>query len=205
MIAPPFASLEDVKTASDVVSNTVTALAVVIGATWAYWRFLRERTRWPRAALSLQFTETCLDGSTTLLAVKLIVVNEGRGLMRLTDLRFDLYRIRPLDPEMHARITAGCAHSDSGVDADWPLIENRARKWERQERPELEPGESDEYCCDFFLDPEERTVLLYTYLRNKRKGKLRRRELGWPVTAIYDLEHSPKRGRLASLFPGGGN
>jgi hypothetical protein len=205
LAAPPLANLEDVKVVSDVVSNAVTALAIVIGAAWAYWRFLRERTRWPRAALSLQFTESRLDSSVTLLAVKLIVTNEGRGLMRLTDLRIDLYRVRPLDSEMRARIAGGCAHSNSGTDVDWPRIEQRSRKWEKQERPELEPGESDEYCCDFFLDPAEETVFLYAYLRNKKKGKFRRRELGWPVTAIHDLEHPPKRGRVVSMLLGGSN
>lgn len=88
MTAPPLANLEDVKVVSDVVSNAATALAIVIGASWAYWRFLRERTHWPRATVSVQFTESHLDSSMTLLAVKLIVVNEGRGLMRLTDLRW---------------------------------------------------------------------------------------------------------------------
>jgi hypothetical protein len=205
LIAPPLASLEDAEAVSSIASNVITALAIVIGATWAYWNFLRERTRWPRAALSLQFIESHLDSSSNLLAVKLIVTNEGRGLMRLTDLRFDLYRVRPLEPSMRERITAGCAHGESGTDADWPLIEQRCRNWEKRERPELEPGERDEYCCDFFLGPAEQTVFLYAYLRNERKGKFRHRELGWPVTAVYDLKNSPKRGRLASILSGGSN
>ncbi|HKI67417.1 MAG TPA: hypothetical protein VJ989_09140 [Solirubrobacterales bacterium] len=187
MVKPPLADLEDIRVVSDLVSSALTALAIVVGAIWAYWRFLRERTRWPRATLSLQFTERPLDSSTILLAGKLTVTNEGRGLMRLTDLRFDLHRIRPLDAEMQAKITAGCAHGSSGIDADWPLIEQRPRKWEKPERPELEPGESDEYDCDFFLDPAEETVFLYAYLRNEKKGKVRHRELGWQATAIYEL------------------
>lgn len=186
---PPLANLEDFKSVSDLASNAITALAVVFGGVWAYWRFLRERTRWPRAALSLQFIERCLDDSTTLLETKLIVTNEGRGLMRVTDLRFHLHRVNPLDPKMQAKIVAGCAYNDSGIEADWPLIEQRLREWKRGECPELEPGESDEYFCDFFLSPAEDTVFLYVYLGNERKGRFRHRELGWQITAIHDLEH----------------
>jgi hypothetical protein len=183
-----------------VVSNVATAAAIFVGAIWAYWRFLRERTRWPRAALSLQLVERPLDPETTLLAVKLLVTNEGRGLMKLSELRFDLYRVRPLGEEMGAKISAGCAYVDDHLDAAWPLIEQQRRAWEKKDRPQLEPGESDEYCCDFFLDSAEETVFLYAYLDNVKRGKLRRRPIGWTLSAFHDLQKTPNRGRLASLL-----
>lgn len=200
---PQLANLEDLKSVSDLVSNAITTLAVVFGGAWAYWRFLRERTRWPRAALSLQFTERRLDDSTTLLEAKLIVTNEGRGLMRVTDLRFYLHRIDPLDSKMQAKIAAGCAYNDSGIEADWPLIEQRLREWKKRECPELEPGESDEYICDFFLPPTEKTVFLYVYLGNERKGRFRHHELGWQVTAIHDLGHDRNEATPPHCFSGG--
>lgn len=204
MIATPPATLEDVKNAGDVVSSAVTAVAIIVGGVWAYWRFARERTRWPRAAVALEFTERRLDARTLLLAVKLRVTNEGRGLMKLTELRFDLHRVRPLDREMRGRIDSTGAYAESGLDADWPLIEQRKRTWDRDERPELEPGESDEYCCDFFLGPSEETVFLYAYLENEKKKRGSRR-LGWPATGFYDLQPGHPRGRLASLLHGGGS
>lgn len=198
------ATLEGVRDASEVLANVTTAAAILIGAVWAYWRFFRERTRWPRAALSLELTERCLDDSTVLLAVKLHVTNEGSGLMKLTELRFDLHRVRPLDLEVRSRIAAGSVRRSGSLEADWPHLDSHTCAWKKSKRPELEPGESDEFCCDFFLAPDERTVFLYAYLDNVRKGTFRRRKLGWTVTAIHDLEKASKRGRLVSLFTGGG-
>jgi hypothetical protein len=196
------ATLEDFKNASDVLANVATAAAILIGAAWAYWRFLRERTRWPRAALSLEFTERHLSSATALLAVKLHVTNEGRGLMRLTELRFDLHRVLPLDALMRGKLDRKDAYNQSGMEADWPLINQRIRSWTTDERPELEPGESDEYSCDFLVSTSDHTVFLYAYLENEKK-KRGNCTLGWTATAYRDLaQRSSNRGRLTSLLSG---
>jgi hypothetical protein len=197
------ATLDDLKNASDVLANAATVVAILIGAGWAYWRFLRERTRWPRAALALEFTERRLDDATVFLAVKLHVTNEGRGLMRLTELRWDLHRVLPLDAVMRGKLHDGGVYHQSGVEADWPLIDQRTRSWSNDERPELEPGESDEYCCDFFVSASEQTVFLYAYLENEKK-KRGNRKLGWTATAFRDMAQQPSSwGGLTSLLPGG--
>jgi hypothetical protein len=198
----PIANIAEVKDASDIVANAATAMAIVIGAGWAYWRFLRERTRWPRAALTLEFDPYRLDDSTNLLGVKLLVTNEGRGLMRITELRFDLYQVRPLEQEMRAKISADCAHLEKRIEAEWPSLQQRVRTWEKGERPELEPEERDEFRVDFFVDRSVETVFLYAYLENVKKRKFRRRVLGWTVTAYRDMTEPPKRGRLAALVSG---
>jgi hypothetical protein len=203
-VSLPAANLQNLKDASDILTNVATAGAIVVGAAWAYWRFLRERTRWPRAALALEFTERRLNDSTVLLAVKLRLTNQGRGLMKLTDLRFDLYRVRPLNRDMRGKIDRSQQYNQSGLETAWPLIDQHTRSWQKKERPELEPGESDEFSADFFLDPSEQTVFLYTYLENvKKKRRFRRRKLGWPATAFLDLDQARSRRRLASLLPGG--
>jgi hypothetical protein len=133
-----------------------------------------------------------------LLAAKLHINNEGRGLMKLTELRFDLYRVRPLDEEMRSKIDAGDLYSGKRIDADWPAIDQRIRCWSK-DLPELEPGEGDEFCCDFFLRSPEETVFLYAYVENVKK-KRGRRKLGWSVTAFHDFEPMSGQSRLASLF-----
>lgn len=151
-----------------------------------------------RAALALELSERHLDRRNVLLAAKLRIKNEGRGLMKLTKLRFDLYRVRPLGEGMRSRIDAGKPYGAKRIDADWPVIDQRIRCWS-EDLPELEPGESDEFCCDFFLCSPEETVFLYAYVENVKK-KRGRRELGWSVTAFHDLEPISGQGRLASLL-----
>jgi hypothetical protein len=173
------------QTASDVVSNAATVAAICVGGTWAYWRFIRERTRWPRTEVELMVTHRQLDALTVVLHAKAKVRNSGRGLMKLRQLRVDLQRVRPLGREMSASIKAGTPFNKTGVEAAWPLIEQHVRNWE-DDKPELEPGESDEFGVDFFIAPSDEVVFVYCYLENvkKRHGT---KELGWSVSGFYDL------------------
>jgi len=47
------AALDDAKTIVDLVGTAVTAIAVVVGAVWAYYRFIRDRTYRPRLDVSM--------------------------------------------------------------------------------------------------------------------------------------------------------
>jgi hypothetical protein len=179
------ASLNDWNTVSDIGANAVTAAALIAGGVWAYWRFVRERTRWPRADVELVFTQHRLDDEFTLLNVGIRIKNAGRGLMQLTRLRVNLYRIRPLDTEMPKKIRAGDQYEKNGAEAMWPEIKQLERTWPGQ-KAELEPEENDKFDFDFFVDPSTEAVLAYAFVENvkKRHG---RRSLGWFATAFHDM------------------
>jgi len=178
--------LHNWETVSQILSNAVTAAAIVVGAVWAYWRFVRERTRWPRAEIDLQVAYRRLDPDHAVLQVKLKLRNRGRGLMKLRALRVYLQRVRPLRAGMRASIAEGKAFNKTGVEANWPLIEEHERVWPDAERPELEPEEGEELTLDFFISPMEEVVFVYGYLENEKK-KRGRRELGWSVSTLYDI------------------
>lgn len=192
------ADLETWTGISEIFSNAITGAAVIVGAIWAYWRFVRERTRWPRAEVDIYFTQRSLGESTILLNVKVKVKNDGRGLMELTKLRLDLHRVLPLGGEMRGKIERGKQFEPGSVEANWPLIGQLVRDWENG-TAELEPGETDEFGFDFFLGTEIETVFLYVYLDNvaKKRGN---RALGWVVTELHDIEIEKPRGLWALLF-----
>jgi hypothetical protein len=202
---PPvaFLHIEDISNLTDITRNILAAAAIVVGAIWAYHRFVRERTRWPRATLNLEFTDRLLDDSRRLLSVKLHVTNEGLGLMRLTQIRFDIFRVLPYGDEMRVNVTAGCAHLGHSLEADWPCISSREYTWPKKEKPEIEPRESDEFVCDFFIEPSEDFVFLYAYIDNEKKGRIRQRSLGWRASAFHQLPPSKRSDRLRRLLKGG--
>jgi hypothetical protein len=187
-----FLHIEDIENLTDVAKNVVTAGALIVGGIWAYWRFARERVRWPRAAVELLFEERRIGSGIILLNVTVSVCNEGKGLMELTKLRLDLHRIRPLDAKMKSRIEADNAHRTGSVEADWPLIRHRVRTF-AEKAAELEPGETDTFAFDFFIEEPTETVQAYAFLDNKKK-KRGTHELGWAVTALYDLKLPPTSG-----------
>jgi hypothetical protein len=150
-------SIEEWKNISDIGSNVVTALALAIGGTWAYWAFLRERTRWPRANVELVFAERPLDGWTLLLNIGVKVKNEGRGRMDLSQLRVDVYKVLPYDEEMQSKVKCGNQYAGDDVDATWPFVDKREKDCSGG-KAELEPGETDQFNFDFFIDPAIETV-----------------------------------------------
>lgn len=192
------ANLETWTRISEIFSNAITGVAVIIGAIWAYWRFVRERTRWPRAEIDICFTQRSLGEGTVLLNVKVKVKNEGRGLMELTKLRLDLHQVSPLGEAIRRKIERGTQFEPDSVEANWPLIAQHVCNWE-DGTAELEPGETDEFGFDFFLDSEVETVFLYVYLDNvaKKRGN---RALGWAVTELHDITIDKSQGLWASLL-----
>ena len=118
--------------------------------------------------------------------------------MKLEELRVDLYRVLPIGHDRQHAIDSGALVPDGAVAADWPPIDQRKQTWGGKGRPEVEPGENDEYCCDFFISTDEQVVFVYAYLGNaaKQRGK---HKLGWLVTSFYDLA-GPSGGQSTDNF-----
>jgi hypothetical protein len=180
------ASLEHWKTITDIVSNAATVVAIGVGAVWAYWRFVRERTRWPRALLELVVTHRGLSKDRALLNITVKVHNGGAGLMRLTQLRLYVYRVLPLQGDSKQAVETRTLIPNEEFEAQWPCIEKATRTWETGSCPEIEPHENDEYVHDFLISTAEETLFVYGHLKNEKRAR-GAREVGWQVTTFYDL------------------
>lgn len=184
-------SLEEVKMVSDVASNVVTICAVLVGAVWAYWAFLRERTRWPKATVELILTHRELSAEHTLLHAKVKIHNAGRGLMKLTRIRVDISQVLPLSSKDQKKLAADCLKPKDVTLANWRFLDGARSLWGDQpesgpeQEPEIEPEENDEFGYDFIVPSTLETAYIYVYIENAKK---RGRKLGWSVTNYYDLE-----------------
>lgn len=184
-------SLETVKTFSDVASNVFTVGAILVGAGWTYWAFLRERTRWPKATVELILTHRELSAEHTLLNAKVKIHNAGRGLMKLTRIRVDISQVLPLSGKDQKKLAADCLKPKNETRANWRFLDGARSLWGDQPgaspepEPEIEPEENDEFGYDFIVPSTLETVYLYVYIENAKK---RGRKLGWCVTNYYDLE-----------------
>jgi hypothetical protein len=176
-------ALETVKTVSDVVSDVVTISAVLVGAGWAYWAFLRERTRWPKATLELVLYHRELSTEQTLLHAKVKVHNAGRGLMELTRVRAVVDQVLPLADEIGELEVGYLDPTEKEGETNWkPFAESEQVL--QAEQAEMEPGENDEFGFDFAVPSSFETVHVYVYVENyKKRGK----KLGWCVSNYYDL------------------
>lgn len=198
-------SLETVKTVSDVAANAVTIVALLVGAVWAYWAFVRERRRWPQAELALLISHRDLTAGKRLLQVKVVVHNLGALRITAREVRVDVHQVLPLDEEKKAAVDDGTLIPEEEYEAEWPALPggSQTRNWrvgERPRIPEIEPGESDEFCFDLIVPRTLEVVHVYAYLENVKR---RRRKFGWSVTSFYDLagETGEKRITFGSSEP----
>lgn len=198
-------TLETVETVSDVASNVVTIAAVLIGGVWTYRAFIKERVRWPKANLELVISHRELTPDRMLLSIKTKIHNAGRGLMKLSELRVDVRQVLPLTEELESELRDGSLIAADRGRARW-----RTRPEDQHiclwgpgqplpSRPEIEPGENDEFGSDFVVPSTLETVYVYVYVKNvARKG----RELGWTVTTYYDLAGSEGGGSAKNVIVG---
>lgn len=117
-------TLNDLKTVADIVGTLVTALAVIVGAVWAYYRFVRGRTYRPRLEVSMA-GQWLADASRLLLArvrVKNIGASKVQLLQKGTGLRVS---------SLAESEASGSATWESG--SVYPIFEEHA--W-------VEPGET---------------------------------------------------------------
>jgi hypothetical protein len=83
-------ALDNVKTTADIIGTLITALAVIVGAVWAYYRFVKDRTYRPRLEVSMAGEWLSVDNERLLLArvrVKNIGASSVGLLQRGTGLR----------------------------------------------------------------------------------------------------------------------
>ena len=171
----------DVESWSSVALNCAQVLALAVAGWWTYTRFIKQRQPYPRATVELVIAHRELDADHTFLRVVAKINNVGTALLATDELRADVYQVLPVAPETAARLTRKALVPAGEREADLPCIESRSGPFHAQ----IEPGEWDEFGFDFVIPHEVSTVLLYTYIKNVTQ---RRRELGWTVTKLYDLD-----------------
>jgi hypothetical protein len=99
----------DVKTATDVASNIVTSVAVLVGGVWAYFKFIKGRTFAHRAELDVS---PSLETSADSLYLSVTITLKNTGLSKL-----------PLNDNMKVTRLFGLTHVANGAVS--------AAKWER--------------------------------------------------------------------------
>jgi hypothetical protein len=101
---------------------------------------------------------------------------------------------------MQSKVKCGNQYAGDDVDATWPFVDKREKDCSGG-KAELEPGETDQFNFDFFIDPAIETVSVYAYLENVTKSKHGRwrwskpRKLGWSVTTLHDISRAGKTSR----------
>ncbi len=173
------------KDLSEVLKNYATVGAFIIGGFWVYLTFVRKREKYPRANVTHRIIHKNIDDKKVLLKVTIDIHNTGATVMHL-DRR--LVRVQQMIPWPMAALEPVCLKKEHAGEQEseiqWPLLREVDLSGEEQ-RCEIEPGEKEEFDFDFVIDSEIKSVVIYSYFKNQKKG---RKEIGWNKTTIYDIE-----------------
>lgn len=73
-------------------------IALVVGGLWAYWRFVRERDRYPRVTLEARIEQVAWFGDERIVRVTVAVRNDGTVRLVIPKMRYTLRTLRDGDP-----------------------------------------------------------------------------------------------------------
>lgn len=191
------ATLDEWKTAAEAIQAMATTLGFIVAALWTYLVFIRNRQTYPRAKLRMQAALKPLSSTTDLLHVVVFVDNVGGVLLKLVGASARVDEVLPLQAELAAQLAQ---HSDKlrragETEIRWPAMDRCEPQWLNSPY-EIEPSESENIHFDFLIPSSANTVEIYVHFQNESKAG---RDIGWDLTALYDIISSTKRRKLVPL------
>jgi hypothetical protein len=176
------------KDISEISHNFGVIVAMFVGGLWTYRKLIRKREVYPRANVGHQILHKEIDNrNKVLLRITAYVVNIGDTVIELEEGYVRVHQMVPwptdeINTESNSNVTSACVQDG---EVDWPMLSEKTLAWEKDGR-EIEPGEKDEFHFDFVLDADIKTVVIYSYFRNKVKPK---RDIGWNKATIYEMDN----------------
>lgn len=91
-------TLTDLKDIAGFINDITTAVGIIVGGGWAFWRFVLRREQHAKIQFDLDLNIISRDHDS--LVVEVIAIVENKGLVRhvLTDFKFDLLYLENGDP-----------------------------------------------------------------------------------------------------------
>lgn len=177
-------SLADWKALLEAAESGATVVALLVGGLWTYRLFVKNRERFPRAAVSHKAAVLNVSADKWLVQVESTVKNSGEVLLSLDAAWVRLQQVLPLPSAVGRRLASG---QDPVLEEEqevrWPVLVRRDWRWQPGSA-EIEPGEEETLLADFFVDKTVEVVEVYTYVKNTSK---RQRTIGWARTTLLRL------------------
>jgi hypothetical protein len=169
---------------SATVKNIVETGAVLVAGWWTYRIFVKTRSALPRATVTHRVSHRDLPDGRKLIQVTAVIKNEGTVLLDIPEGLIRLQQVLPLPAHVSNQLSKGEDPVEDGkFEVNWVGLGQRRAP----SNLEIEPLEADQVTADFFVnEPELQLVQIYTYFKNVKK-----KEIGWGLTTLYDLGTSP--------------
>ncbi len=171
------------KDLGEALESFATALALMLGGLWTYLAFIRQRLALPRLDVSVAVQEASL-AQCLLIRAQVSLRNSGNVVVTSDLGEIRLRQVVPPPSHIEEAVISGFDPVPADcAQIEWPMLAGREWKWKKGEF-EIEPGEADSLCADFFVPLQTQVVELYFFLANARK---RGQNIGWTLSHLHHL------------------
>jgi len=167
--------------------TSLTTISAIIGGAWLYFK---RRQRFPRAKVAHQIIDKRIANGKILLRLSVTILNQGEVLLSLKKGHAGIKQLLPCPQTLIGPVESGSNIFEEGkMEACWDWLAHREFELTEEAR-QVEPNEEEEFNFDFILDSTVKTVIVYSFVQNK---KIKRREIGWNKATVYDLSSASPR------------
>ena len=174
------------KDLTSVIQAILTSAAIVVGAFWTYFLFVRERLSFPKIRIELIVKDIVLHVGSRIVHAEIKIINIGHVIFKSRYAELRLRKIVPIHNEIKEDVEKGLDPvSKDRTEIEWPLVAGRKWKWDKKEF-EIEPGEVDSLHADYIIDSNIEVAEFYYYIQNSKK---RPQDIGWTLTKIHEFNN----------------
>lgn len=169
-----------------IVQSSVTAVAIVAGGIFAYYKLQLFRDLETHLTITHEVSHRFIGDSYVHIAVTANLRNSSRVKIELREGRFRLQQIKPTPDEEIQRIFAEVFIDAEYEELQWPILNEVPRFWNERVLI-VEPGATHRETQEFIVSSDIESVIIYTYFYNVDFRESSQVAQGWDETTVYDI------------------
>ncbi len=169
-----------------IVQSSVTAVAIVAGGIFAYYKLQLFRDLEPHLTITHEVSHRFVGGSYVHIAVTANLYNSSRVKIELREGFFRLQQVSPVSDDEVERIYAQAFIDEEYEDIQWPILSQVPRTWNEMALI-VEPGGSLQETQEFIVSSDTESVIIYTYFYNTEFPQSSQIPEGWGAITVYDI------------------
>ena len=169
-----------------IVQSSVTAVAIVAGGIFAYYKLQLFRDLEPHLSVTHEVSHRFVGDSYVHIAVTANLYNSSRVSVEVRRFTFRLQEISPVSDSEIERLYKEVFEDRIEDYIQWPTLDGIDLSRNKGEMI-VEPGGSHKETFEFIVSTGIETVMVYTYFYNSPRPQNSQSSEGWGATTVYDI------------------
>lgn len=156
MLAEPMTPLQQTELVFKIIASVATTIAILIGAAWAYFRFVRQRENYPFIDFTAYITFHKKIGDVWIVELLTFIENKGKVQHRLEKFRFDLFYLTASDKVTTSEEIGGQVYFPNKI-TEASFLPQKSKYFF------IEPGSKNKYSYIVAVPIEAEVIILHSW------------------------------------------